>query len=40
MKQLQAASTEAWMDMMRGVDEAWKRMGEAISQARSHFEKK
>jgi hypothetical protein len=40
MKQLQAASTEAWMDMMRGVDEAWKRMGEAVSQARSHFEKK
>jgi hypothetical protein len=25
---------------MRGVDEAWKRMGEAVSQARSHFEKK
>lgn len=40
MRQLQAASTDAWMDMMRGVDEAWKRMGEAVSQARSHFEKK
>ena len=40
LKQLQAASTEAWTDMMRGVDEAWKRMGEAVSQARSHFEKK
>jgi len=40
MKQLQAASTEAWMDMMRGVEEAWKRMGEAVGQARSHFEKK
>ncbi len=40
MHQLQAASTEAWMDMMRGVDEAWKRMGEAVGQARSHFDKK
>jgi hypothetical protein len=40
MKQLQAASTDAWMDMMRGVEEAWKRMGEAVHQARSHFEKK
>ena len=40
MRQLQAASTEAWMDMIRGVDEAWKRMGEAVGQARSHFEKK
>jgi lipid II:glycine glycyltransferase (peptidoglycan interpeptide bridge formation enzyme) len=40
MRQLQAASTEAWMDMMRGVDEAWKRMGEAVGQARSHFDKK
>ena len=40
MRQLQAASADAWMDMMRGVEDAWKRMGEAITQARSHFEKK
>jgi lipid II:glycine glycyltransferase (peptidoglycan interpeptide bridge formation enzyme) len=40
LHQLQVASTDAWMDMMRGVEEAWKRMGEAVGQARSHFEKK
>jgi len=40
LHQLQAASTEAWTDLMRGVDEAWKRVGEAMVQARSHFDKK
>jgi len=39
LHQMQAASMEAWMDMMRGVEDAWKRMGEAMTQARSHFEK-
>ena len=40
MKLLQNASADAWTDMMRGADEAWKNMHEAFSKARSHFEKK
>jgi len=40
LHQLQVASTDAWTDMMRGVEEAWKRMGDAVGQARSHFDKK
>jgi lipid II:glycine glycyltransferase (peptidoglycan interpeptide bridge formation enzyme) len=40
MKLLQNASHDAWQDMMRGTDEAWKNMHEAFSKARSHFEKK
>lgn len=40
MKLLQGASTEAWQDMMRGADEAWKNMQEAFNRAKSHFEKK
>jgi predicted nucleic acid-binding Zn-ribbon protein len=40
MHQVSAASTEAWMDMMKGADAAWKAMGEAFLKARSHFEKK
>lgn len=37
MKLLQAAAGEAWVDMMRGTDEAWARMREAIDKAGSHF---
>lgn len=40
MKLLQNASLDAWQDMMRGTDEAWKNMQEAFNKARSHFEKK
>jgi lipid II:glycine glycyltransferase (peptidoglycan interpeptide bridge formation enzyme) len=40
MKLLQNASHDAWQDMMRGTDEAWKNMHEAFNKARSHFEKK
>ena len=40
LHQVQVASTEAWMDMMKGADAAWKAMGEAFANARSHFEKK
>ncbi|HXZ95550.1 MAG TPA: hypothetical protein VEG37_00660, partial [Burkholderiales bacterium] len=40
LRKVQAASGEAWMDMMRGADEAWARLSEAFSKARSHFEKK
>ncbi len=37
MSEIQATSGEAWMEMMRGTDEAWKRMQEAFNQARSKF---
>ena len=40
LRQVQAASGEAWTEMMRGADEAWARLSEAFSKARSHFEKK
>ena len=39
LHQLQVASGEAWMDVMKGADAAWKAMGEAFVRARSHFEK-
>jgi predicted nucleic acid-binding Zn-ribbon protein len=39
LHQLQAASADAWTDLMRGVDDAWKRVGDAMGQARSHFDK-
>jgi predicted nucleic acid-binding Zn-ribbon protein len=40
LHQMQAASADAWMDMVKGADAAWKAMGEAFVKARSHFEKK
>ena len=40
MKLLQSASLDAWQDMMRGTEEAWKNMHDAFNKARSHFEKK
>lgn len=40
MKLLQNASADAWTDLMRGSDQAWKSMQEAFERARSHFEKK
>ena len=40
MKLLQNASLDAWQDMMRGTEQAWKNMHEAFNKARSHFEKK
>ena len=40
LHQVQVASSDAWMDMMKGADAAWKAMGEAFVRARSHFEKK
>jgi hypothetical protein len=40
LKLLQNASLDAWQDMMRGTEEAWKNMHEAFGKARSHFEKK
>ena len=40
LRQVQAASGEAWMDLMRGADEAWVRLRDAFTKARSHFDKK
>ncbi len=40
MKRLQAASTDAWQEMIRGADQAWKNMHDAVTRARSHFDKK
>jgi lipid II:glycine glycyltransferase (peptidoglycan interpeptide bridge formation enzyme) len=39
LHQVQVASSEAWMDVMKGADGAWKALGEAFTRARSHFEK-
>jgi hypothetical protein len=40
MKLLQGAAGEAWIEMMRGTDEAWARMREAFDKASSHFRAK
>jgi lipid II:glycine glycyltransferase (peptidoglycan interpeptide bridge formation enzyme) len=40
MKLLQNASADAWQELMRGADDAWKSMQEAFNKARSHFEKR
>lgn len=37
---LQSAAGSAWVDMTRGVDEAWERMREAFEQAAAHFPRK
>jgi hypothetical protein len=39
MKRVQAASGEAWVDLVRGADDAWAKMREALEKARSHFNK-
>jgi lipid II:glycine glycyltransferase (peptidoglycan interpeptide bridge formation enzyme) len=39
MKEIQAASSDAWIEMRRGADDAWKRMQDAFNQARSKFGK-
>lgn len=40
LKLMQNASADAWVEMVRGADQAWKNMQEAFDRARSHFEKK
>jgi hypothetical protein len=37
---LQSAAGDAWTDLVRGSDEAWKRMREAFDEAAGHFDKK
>ncbi len=39
MRQIQSASGEAWVDLMRGADDAWAKMRDAFEKARSHFQK-
>lgn len=39
MHRVQSASGEAWVDLMRGADDAWAKMREAFEKARSHFQK-
>ena len=39
MRRIQSASGDAWMDLMRGADDAWSRMREAFEKARSQFQK-
>ena len=39
MKRVQAATGDAWVDLVRGADEAWAKMREALEKARSHFNK-
>ena len=39
MRRVQSATGDAWMDLMRGTDDAWAKMREAFDRARSHFQK-
>jgi len=39
MRKVQAATGDAWIDLVRGADEAWAKMREAFEKARSHFHK-
>lgn len=40
MHSLQAATGDAWLDLVRGADDAWAKMREAFEKAQSHFHKK
>lgn len=40
MHSLQSASGDAWLDLVRGADDAWAKMREAFEKAQSHFHKK
>ncbi len=37
MHKLQAATGDAWIDLVRGADDAWAKMREAFEKAQSHF---
>ena len=39
MRKLQTASGDAWMDLTKGVDEAWSKMREAYEKAGAQFYK-
>ena len=40
LRRLQSASVDAWADMMKGTEAAFKSMQEAFENARKKFEKK
>jgi len=40
LRRLQSASADAWADMMRGTEAAFKSMQEAFESARKKFERK
>jgi hypothetical protein len=40
LREVQAASADAWSEMMRGADTAFKSMQESFERARSKFDKK
>lgn len=39
MRKVQAATGDAWMDLVRGADDAWAKMKEVFEKANSHFRK-
>jgi hypothetical protein len=39
LRKVQAATGDAWIDLVRGADEAWAKMREAFEKAQSHFRK-
>ena len=40
LRLMQGAAGDAWMDMMKGTDQAWASMREAFEKASSHFRPK
>jgi len=39
MRMVQAETGDAWIDLVRGADDAWAKMREAFEKAQSHFHK-
>ena len=39
LRRVQSASGEAWVELVRGADEAWAGMRKAFEKARSQFQK-
>ncbi len=39
MQEIQSANAEAWTELTRGADEAWKRMQDAFNQAGAKYRK-
>jgi len=39
MHKVQAATGDAWSDLVRGADDTWAKMREAFEKANSHFRK-
>ncbi len=40
LRRAQNASLDAWQDLMRGSEEAWKAIGDSFASARSRFDRK